>query len=121
MGKAHNWYDVTAVASGINPLLAQTFGYPITGAVYDPNLVKFAAAYGTETGLYNGNVMTANINSAHPGGAFVAFFDGHIIFLNETSGLNYATGSTSVTIYQILATPEGSKNGSEPPADEGQQ
>jgi prepilin-type processing-associated H-X9-DG protein len=120
LAKAHNWYDVANVTSGLNAQLAQSFGYPITGAVYSSALTTFAAPYGTQTGYYNGNTMTSNINSAHSGGAVVVFFDGHSIFLREDVGLNYATGSTSVSVFQILATPEGSKNGSEPPADESQ-
>ena len=62
--------------------------------------------------------MTANINSAHSGGAVVAFFDGHCQFLSDDAGVNFATGSNSVTVYQVLVTPEGSKNGNEPPANE---
>ena len=76
--------------------------------------------------------MTANINSAHSGGANVAFFDGHAQFMRDDVGMNSATGtatytaaypnssSNPLTIYQVLVTPEGSKNGTEPPADEGQ-
>ena len=66
----------------------------------------------------------ANINSGHGGGAVVAFCDNHVIFLRDDAGLNPATNPTNVgsspTVYQILVSPEGSKNGSEPAADESQ-
>ncbi len=123
LAKAHNWYDVSGTT--INTQLAQTFGFPITGNVYATALTSFATVYGSGYGgtgftQYNGNPMTANISSGHSGGANVIFFDSHGGFLRDDVGLNYATGSSSVTVYQILVTPEGSKNGSEPPADEGQ-
>ena len=137
--KAHNWYDVdTATVS--TDQIKQTFGFAIQNpttaaqAVYSPALVSFAAAYGNQTAgppkaYYNGNVMTANINSGHSGGAVVTFFDGHVTFLKDDVGLNAATGNGNqsvpdytqpITVYQILVTPEGSKNGTEPPADESQ-
>jgi len=126
--KAHNWYDWDTVttATPASYLTKQTFGYPIgnnsAGTLYSPGLVTFAQPYGSVYGAgfaqYNGNAMTANINSAHSGGAVVAFFDGHVTFLRDDVGTNMATGSTTVTIYQILVTPEGSKNGSEPPAND---
>ena len=66
--KAHNWYDY-------NTLINQTFGFPITGATYYPAaLTTFATPYGSQFTAYNGNTMNANINSAHSGGAVVAFF-----------------------------------------------
>ncbi len=64
--------------------------------------------------------MTSNINSAHSGGAVVVFCDGHSQFLGDDAGVNLATGSNSITVYQIVATPDGSKIGGEPPADDGQ-
>ena len=67
--------------------------------------------------------MTANINSAHSGGSVVTFFDGHGQFMRDDMGLNYATANpaqTTITVYQILVTPEGSKNNIEPAADESQ-
>ncbi len=131
LAKARLWSDVTSVSggSGINPMLAQTFGFPLTTAnnpttsqaYYATALTGWAATYGTSYGgstytQYNGNPMTANINSAHSGGAVVVFFDGHSTFLRDDVGLNFTTGSGTVTVYQILVTPEGSKNGSEPTA-----
>ncbi len=68
--------------------------------------------------------MTANINSAHSGGSVVTFFDGHGQFMRDDMGLNLATNPSSIggspTVYQILVTPEGSKNNIEPAADESQ-
>ena len=145
LAKAHYWSDVSSVSSGngLNPQLAQTFGFPIqnpSGAtVYSAALTTFAAFYGSgysspatapyNFSQYNGNPMTANINSYHSGGANVIFSDGSGKFMRDDVGLNYATGSNSVTVYQILVTPDGSKlnaynatnntNG-EPPADESQ-
>jgi len=110
--KAHNWYDVDS-------LTKQTFGFPVTYS----NLSTFAAPYGSELSKYGNNTMLPNINSAHSGGAVVVFCDGHCTFLKDDAGLNLATvpagGSTTVTVYQILVTPEGSKIGGEPTASEG--
>ncbi len=112
--KAHYWYidngDVSPQAQ-----IKQTFGFPVTYS----GLTTFAAPYGSETGKYN-NTMTSNINSAHSGGAVVIFCDGHYAFLRDDAGVNFSTGSSTVTVYQILVTPDGSKLGSEPAADEGQ-
>ncbi len=125
IAKAHNWYDVDTATSSTYQI-KQTFGFavqipskPLTSP-YSTALVSFAAAYGNQVGYYNGNVMTANINSGHSGGSVVTFFDGHVTFLKDDVGLNMATGSTTVSVYQILVTPEGSKYGIEPPADESQ-
>ncbi len=119
VAKAHNWYD----ADANNPSsfqIKQTFGFPITGSVYAAALVTFASQYGTQSSAYNGNTMTSNINSSHSGGANVVFFDQHGLFLRDDAGLNVTTsGSLTATVFQILATPEGSKNGTEPPCDEG--
>ncbi len=132
LDKGHNWSDVATITSSsshpiTNALLAQTFGYPIanasTGTVYPSVLTTFAGPYGSSYGSsfsqYNGNPMTANINSAHGSGANVVFFDGHGQFLRDDVGLTTATGG-SCTVYQVLVTPEGSKNGTEPAADEAQ-
>jgi len=135
--KAHNWYDADTIHPGTqaSTQIKQTFGFAITNISatvpnpnYAANLVSFANIYGTQSAgipstYYNGNTMTANINSAHGNGAVVVFFDGHSTFLRDDSGLNTATGSTTnppQTVFQILVTPEGSKNGSEPPVDESQ-
>ncbi|MGA2255251.1 MAG: DUF1559 domain-containing protein [Thermoguttaceae bacterium] len=120
--KAHNWYDI----DDVTPLFQtkQTFGFPVTGpaTIYPAVLTSFAKAYGLQFTNYNNNTMTANINSAHSGGAVVAFFDCHCQFLRDDVGINIATGGSTFTptptIYQILATPEGSKNGTEPPAND---
>ncbi len=125
--KAHFWYDVDKNLAPPPPyqtLIKQTFGFPLPftqGGFYPQPLTTWAAAYGLQTGFYN-NVMTANINSAHSGGAVVTFFDGHVTFLRDDAGLNIATGDSTgtISVYQILVTPEGSKNGGEPPADESQ-
>jgi prepilin-type N-terminal cleavage/methylation domain-containing protein len=111
--KAHNWTDTS-------PLINQTFGFAIQGNAYPSRLVSFAGAYNGQVSAYNNNPMTANINSNHGGGSVVFFCDGHGAFLRDDVGLNFATGSSSVTVYQILVTPDGSKIGGEPAADEGQ-
>ena len=115
MAKAHNWYDT-------NPLIVQTFGYaPLSSTYYPAAMVTFASAYGSQITYYNNNPMTANINSSHSGGVNVIFFDSHGQFLRDDAGLNLASGQASggtITVYQILVTPEGSKNLSEPPASE---
>jgi prepilin-type N-terminal cleavage/methylation domain-containing protein/prepilin-type processing-associated H-X9-DG protein len=140
--KAHNWYDVdnsalTALSLTTSTFLKQTFGFPLTAAnnpntspaqpYYPPNLPTFAAWYGSQPGFTN-NQMTANIASAHGSGAMVTFFDGHGQFLRDDVGLMLnattpatpATGNANISIYQVLVSPEGSKNMSEPPADEGE-
>jgi len=109
--KAHNWYDTST-------RIYQTFGFNITGSGYSQALTTFAASYYPQTGYIN--PMTANINSAHRGGAVVVFCDGHCTFLRDDVGLNNVTGSNSVTVYQLLVTPDGSKVGNEPLADEKQ-
>ncbi len=109
--KAHNWYDVST-------RIYQTFGLNVTGSGYSSALKTFAAAYYPQTGYTN--PMTANINSAHRGGAVVGFCDGHVQFLRDDVGLNFVTGSNSVTVYELLVTPDGSKVSGEPPADESQ-
>ncbi len=120
--KLHNWYDYTGTA--INTQLCQTFGFTVTNTtVYPSAEIAFAAVYSSQNSAYNGNVMTANINSAHSGGSVVTFFDGHGQFMRDDMGLNYATANpaqTTITVYQILVTPEGSKNNIEPAADESQ-
>jgi prepilin-type N-terminal cleavage/methylation domain-containing protein len=140
LGKAHNWYDVssdtinpspgTEAGTGLRTQLAQSFGYPITGTGVTPNpysnpMLIFAAVYGTQTTFYNGNTMLSNINSAHPGGAIVFLFGGSGQFLRDDVGVNLATnptsiGGTNVTVFQLMVSPEGSKNGTEPALDEGQ-
>jgi prepilin-type N-terminal cleavage/methylation domain-containing protein/prepilin-type processing-associated H-X9-DG protein len=116
--KAHNWYfDV----SGTPVLTNHTFGFTLTTSNYSTALKTFSQPYNSQTGYPN--VMAANIGSGHGGGAVVAFCDGHAIFLRDDVGLNLATGSTTVTVYQILVTPDGSKNSAttgEPVADESQ-
>jgi prepilin-type processing-associated H-X9-DG protein len=122
------WYDVNTSSDPSNLQVNQTFGYAIPATPsppYSSNLSTFAAPYGNSSTPPTGytNVMTANINSAHGGGAVVAFFDGHTTFLRDDVGLTPATGSSAspqVMVYQILVTPEGSKCGNEPPADESQ-
>ncbi len=68
--------------------------------------------------------MIANINSAHGGGAVAAFCDGHVVFVKDDAGTTPATNPAGITpaptVYQIMVTPDGSKNGSEPVADESQ-
>ena len=129
--KAHYWYfcTISSVVSGAPSFaptqINHTFGFAITGNAYPTGLPAFAAPYGTQTtgppaSYYNGNVMTANITSNHTGGAVVGYCDGHVAFLRDDVGLNFATGSSTVTVYQILVTPDGSKIGGEPPADENQ-
>jgi len=140
LSKAHNWYDIdpstmTTLTTPYPTLIKQTFGFPLTTGgnqlYYPAALTSFAANYGTTAyganfSKYNGNAMTANINSAHSGGAVVTFFDGSVKFLGDDVGLNPATGTASITsaysqpitIYQVLVTPEGSKNGTEPPAND---
>jgi prepilin-type N-terminal cleavage/methylation domain-containing protein/prepilin-type processing-associated H-X9-DG protein len=130
LAKGHNWYDAWATppgpstATGLTPyILQQTFGYPIPSnpTYYSPTLVSFATIYGSQTSLYNGNTMTSNMNSAHGGGAVVVFCDGHSQFLKDDAGVTPATGSaSSQTVFQIFVTPDGSKNLTEPPADESQ-
>ncbi|MEI8372044.1 MAG: DUF1559 domain-containing protein [Planctomycetota bacterium] len=115
--KAHNWFFLTD--TDVNPQIAQTFGVKLTATDYSSGLKTFTEPYGTEMGKYN-NKMTANINSAHSGGAVVTFCDGHTWFLRDDVGVNFSTGSSTVTVYQILVTPDGSKLGGELPADEGQ-
>ena len=112
------------VASDSGPNRANFWLRNIGIPPYAAGLVTLATPYGTQLAgapltYYNGNVMTANINSAHSGGCNVVFFDQHGQFLRDDAGTNLATGSTTVTVYQILVTPEGSKNGTEPAADEG--
>jgi prepilin-type N-terminal cleavage/methylation domain-containing protein/prepilin-type processing-associated H-X9-DG protein len=146
--KAHNWYEVGTDAanpsaaaissgSGIKTQIAQTFGFPLTvNATYYPAaLTTFAALYpgSPSTGnttifnQYNGNALTCNINSAHGGGSVVTFCDGHSQFLKDDAGTTVATPNANITelnpnqtVYQILVTPDGSKNSTEPPADESQ-
>ena len=64
--------------------------------------------------------MTANINSSHSGGSVVTFCDANGKFLSDSVGTTMATGSTSISVYQILVTPDGSKIGGEPPSDDAQ-
>ena len=142
--KAHNWwYDVNTPSSPSNILVNQTFGFPISNPASPPSgyppqpypystaIVAFADAYGAQIAMYNNNVMTANINSAHSGGANVVFFDQHGQFLRDDAGVNQAPGAATVqtypsskyssiplTVYQLLVTPEGGKNNTEPPLDE---
>ncbi len=83
-------------------------------------MTSFAAPYGSQFSFYNNNTMTSNMNSNHNGGAVAGFCDGHVIFLRDDAGVTLATGSGSITVYQIVATPDGSSLGGEPAADENQ-
>jgi prepilin-type processing-associated H-X9-DG protein len=120
--KAHNWYDVDTQTTSRFQIM-QTFGVNLKSNSYYPlSLANWTAVYYPQT-YSSTNIMTANINSGHSGGSVVAFFDGHVTFLKDDAGLNAATGNTvtpAVTVYQILVTPEGSKNAGEPAADESQ-
>ncbi len=104
--KLHNWYDVSVQIN-------QTFGVQVGYTGYG-----FTSVYGGQVSAYNGNVMLANMNSNHSGGTNVVYCDGHGGFLSDTAGVTTATGG-SITVYQVLVTPDGTKNG-EPPADESQ-
>jgi prepilin-type N-terminal cleavage/methylation domain-containing protein/prepilin-type processing-associated H-X9-DG protein len=131
---AHRWFDgyvqSTSVTPNMSPDIAnqvkQTFGFPISNTNFYSNpLITFASVYGVQAGRYStSNPMIANINSGHSGGAVVAFCDGHAVFARDDLGKNLATNPTvipgSPTVYQIMVTPDGSKNGSEPVADEAQ-
>jgi len=121
LAKAHNWYDVDVTNSPISPTqIKQTFGYAIAGnPPYTTALLTFASAYSVPL-AYSNNPMIANINSAHSGGAVVAYCDGHVVFARDDIGLTMATGGSGQSVYQIAVTPEGSKNGTEPPVDESQ-
>jgi prepilin-type processing-associated H-X9-DG protein len=121
--KAHLWSDQDTATPTSTYQIKQTFGFgplptpPAPNPPYPPALLTFANVYNGQVSAYNGNPMTANINSNHGSGANVVFFDGHGQFLKDDVGLNMVSGS-SVTVYQVLVTPEGSKNGSEPVANE---
>jgi prepilin-type N-terminal cleavage/methylation domain-containing protein/prepilin-type processing-associated H-X9-DG protein len=136
---AHNWYDGWQQNSANPPSLAadgadqikQTFGFPISNTnIYSNQLITFAKVYAPVGGKYSTtNPMIANINSAHGGGAVVAFCDGHVAFARDDLGMTAATNSSTFTpsppvanmpVYQIMVTPEGSKNGTESVADEAQ-
>jgi len=133
--KAHNWYDFDVNTATTLPApvatsfqFRQTFGCLLTAQTYPTGLLNFAKSYGAQIGYSTVNQMTANITSSHGGGSVVTFFDGHGQFLRDEVGLllngapsTPATGSGSpgITVFQILVTPDGSKN-LEPPADEGQ-
>jgi len=133
--KAHEWYfstvgSTSASSSGSAAWPTQinhTFGINISASNYTSALgatranayASFAAPYGSQISYYNGNPMTANINSNHSGGAVVSFCDGHVQFLRDDVGLTQAVGS-SITVYQILVTPDGSQVGGEPLVNEGQ-
>jgi prepilin-type N-terminal cleavage/methylation domain-containing protein/prepilin-type processing-associated H-X9-DG protein len=138
----HNWYDGWQNSSTNPPNLAadtpnqfkQTFGFPVSNTnYYSPQLITFAKVYApTGAGItkYSStNPMIANINSSHGGGAVVAFCDGHVVFARDDVGSTTATNSasfpaspplTTISVYQVMATPDGSKNGIEPAADESQ-
>jgi prepilin-type N-terminal cleavage/methylation domain-containing protein/prepilin-type processing-associated H-X9-DG protein len=146
---AHNWFDCNPLicTSATNPpnpsslpqpyaqiQANQTFGFAIlTGKSYPQYttaFAKFTAAYGAPgTGgprYSSANPMTANINSGHGGGAVAAFCDGHVVFVRDDTGVTNATNASlgsslysSISVYQIMVSPEGSKN-LEPPADESQ-
>ena len=140
---AHYWYSGLTGYTSPNDQLTQTFGFPIKdsvkSSVYSAALVNFAAVYNVTpvagiTKYSTTNPMIANINSAHGGGAVVAFCDGHVAFARDDLGTTTATTPISfnnpsnypmsplsnISVYQILVTPEGSKNLTEPPADESQ-
>jgi prepilin-type N-terminal cleavage/methylation domain-containing protein/prepilin-type processing-associated H-X9-DG protein len=141
---AHNWFDgipnpatlVTSSTSSFPPAwyitnqVAQTFGYPLKGSAYSTAMLNFSASYNVSSTKYSStNPMTANINSAHGGGAVVAFCDGHVMFARDDLGMTAATNGSSFTatppmanipVYQVMVTPDGSKNGTEPVADEAQ-
>ena len=114
--KTHNWYDCDTTSPSSTYQIKQTFGFAITASVYPSALQTFASVYAVSGTMYSAtNPMIANINSGHGGGAVVAFCDNHVIFLRDDAGLNPATNPTNVgsspTVYQILVSPEGSKNG----------
>ncbi len=147
---AHNWFDCyppigippsgatfTNTAPGLYTQVNQTFGFPLkdvsgsTTNPYSAAMIQFSHAYAVSTSKYsNTNPMIANINSAHGGGAVVAFCDGHVVFARDDLGTTSATGSTTfpnpatyspmISVYQIMVTPDGSKFGLEPPTDESQ-
>ncbi|MEI8372036.1 MAG: DUF1559 domain-containing protein [Planctomycetota bacterium] len=137
--KAHDWYYSTvgsvitsaSCAAAWPTQINHTFGFNISASNYTSAFgatranayATFAAPYGSQTSYYNGNPMTANINSNHSGGSVVSFCDGHIQFLRDDVGVNFATGSdpaAKITVYQLLVTPDGSQFGGEPAADESQ-
>ncbi len=125
--KSHDWYAGLNDSSYPSPTnqISQTFGFDLTPykTTYPNTLISFSSVYSSQLSAYK-NPMTANINSAHGGGAVVAFCDNHVAFLRDDAGLNVATNggtfSPVPSVYQILVTPEGSKNGTEPPTDESQ-
>ncbi len=133
---AHNWTDgwtTGASTPSLSPDLAnqvkQTFGFPLTNtSYYSSQLTTFAGVYSPTAPASikkysTTNYMIANINSAHGGGAVAAFCDGHVVFVKDDVGTTSATngtGSPLPTVYQVMVTPDGSKNGSEPAADESQ-
>ena len=109
----------------MNEQIKQTFGIDLTPYVpkyYGNNtsLSTFTAPYNSQISKYSAtNAMIANINSSHGGGANVAFCDGHVAFArddigttlatNSASFTTYSTGLTSIPVYQIMVTPDGSK------------
>ncbi len=134
--KAHSWYNMLKSTGGSSSVAGyvqnyQTFGFNVPASNYISALgstranayANFAAIYGSETSKYNGNPMTANIYSKHSGGSVVSFCDGHVQFLRNDAGVNLATGSdpaAKITVYQLLATPDGCPIAGEPAADESQ-
>ncbi|MEI8372039.1 MAG: DUF1559 domain-containing protein [Planctomycetota bacterium] len=131
--KAHTWYNMIKNGVSITGYFQnyQTFGFNVSASNYTSALgatranayAKFAEIYGSETSKYNGNPMTANIYSKHNGGSIVSFCDGHVQFLRNDAGMNFATDSdpaAKITVYQLLVTPDGSQFGGEPAADESQ-
>lgn len=124
-GKYHCWYDVTTTTTnGYSAQAAQTFGFgPLTGT-YPAASTSYAAYYASgQNATYNNQpmtTMTANIKSAHSGGAIAGFCDSHVQFLRDDVGSNYATGSSTVYVYQEITTPDGFTYGGEPTADESQ-
>jgi prepilin-type N-terminal cleavage/methylation domain-containing protein/prepilin-type processing-associated H-X9-DG protein len=134
LSMGHFWYDGYQLNTTNPPNLGvdttnqakQTFGFPINNtSVYSSQLVSFASIYTPKAGRYSAtNPLIANISSAHGGGAVGAFCDGHVAWIKDEAGTTPATNPAGITpapsIYQVMVTPEGSKNGSEPVADESQ-
>ena len=111
--RLHNWWDcdirtnpaVAAAGStrGVpSTFVSITFGAP-TGLGYTSGQ---NAADGKTPAVGYSAVMRDNIQSAHSGGAVVAFCDGHVGFFREDIG-NPTLPVSLVTVYSALVTPDG--------------